>query len=228
MTVTSDDIQRTSNEQLIAVEMRPRSGCWELVVTFNRQFDHVEMNAMHRALNEHLISHAPGTEALQEFVKDLSRQHCSHGGDKNAPAWPCIPCAARTVLGETNALKAPVRHSRTCDCYECHYSKQHPQVKPHHPLCGCFECSKCLHGNKADCRECRLEVIKQTPRQASIDDIEWLCEEVERLSGTPEHPSTAALRKIAQLPEPGYDSSNARIMRRIAEEALSAADRSAS
>lgn len=27
----------------------------------------------------------------------------------------------------------------------------------------------------------RLGVIKQTPRQASIDDIEWLCEEVERL-----------------------------------------------
>lgn len=27
----------------------------------------------------------------------------------------------------------------------------------------------------------RLSIIKQTPRQASIDDIEWLCEEVERL-----------------------------------------------
>jgi hypothetical protein len=96
----------------------------------------------------------PETGALQEFVKDLSRQHCSHGGDKNAPAWPCIPCAARTVLGD---------------------------------------------------------------------------EEVERLSGTSEHPSTAALRKIAQLPaEPGYDLSNARIMRRIAEEALSAANGGAS
>ncbi len=28
----------------------------------------------------------------------------------------------------------------------------------------------------------RLGIIKQTPRQASIDDIEWLCEEVERLT----------------------------------------------
>jgi hypothetical protein len=27
----------------------------------------------------------------------------------------------------------------------------------------------------------RLDTIKQTPRQASIDDIEWLCDEVERL-----------------------------------------------
>jgi FtsZ-binding cell division protein ZapB len=49
---------------------------------------------------------APETRALQEFVKGLSRQHCSHGGDKNAPAWPCIPCAARTVLGDENTLKA--------------------------------------------------------------------------------------------------------------------------
>jgi hypothetical protein len=49
---------------------------------------------------------APETGALQEFVKGLSRQHCSHGGDKNAPAWPCIPCAARTVLGDENTPKA--------------------------------------------------------------------------------------------------------------------------
>jgi len=27
----------------------------------------------------------------------------------------------------------------------------------------------------------RLGIIKQTPRQASVDDVEWLCEEVERL-----------------------------------------------
>jgi hypothetical protein len=27
----------------------------------------------------------------------------------------------------------------------------------------------------------RLDMIKQSPRQASIDDVEWLCEEIERL-----------------------------------------------
>ncbi len=27
----------------------------------------------------------------------------------------------------------------------------------------------------------RLEIIKQSPRQASVDDIEWMCEEIERL-----------------------------------------------
>lgn len=33
------------------------------------------------------------------------------------------------------------RHSRDCDCHDCHYSKKHPQVKPHHARCGCFECA---------------------------------------------------------------------------------------
>lgn len=27
----------------------------------------------------------------------------------------------------------------------------------------------------------RLGIIKQSPRQAGVDDVEWLCEEVERL-----------------------------------------------
>jgi hypothetical protein len=37
---------------------------------------------------------------------------------------------------------APRRHSLECDCHDCHYAKKHPQVKPHHALCGCFECSR--------------------------------------------------------------------------------------
>jgi hypothetical protein len=41
-----------------------------------------------------------------------------------------------------NAQKAEVqRHSRDCDCHDCHYAKKHPQVKPHHARCGCFECA---------------------------------------------------------------------------------------
>lgn len=36
---------------------------------------------------------------------------------------------------------APRRHDRDCDCHDCHYSKKHPQVKPHHAACGCFECA---------------------------------------------------------------------------------------
>lgn len=29
----------------------------------------------------------------------------------------------------------------------------------------------------------RLETIKQSPRQASVDDVEWLCDEIDRLNG---------------------------------------------
>jgi hypothetical protein len=49
-------------------------------------------------------SHEAGE--LFNFVEDLSHQHCSHGGDKNAPVWPCTPCAARTVLRQARTLKA--------------------------------------------------------------------------------------------------------------------------
>jgi hypothetical protein len=33
----------------------------------------------------------------------------------------------------------------------------------------------------------RLEVIKQSPRQASVDDVEWLCDEIERLRAELDH-----------------------------------------
>lgn len=44
--------------------------------------------------------------------------------------------------GKQPSEEAEVQHhSRDCDCHDCHYAKKHPQVKPHHARCGCFECA---------------------------------------------------------------------------------------
>lgn len=41
-----------------------------------------------------------------------------------------------------------LRHPPWCDCNQCHCSKKHPQIRPHHALCGCFECAPAQHRAK--------------------------------------------------------------------------------
>lgn len=48
----------------------------------------------------------------------------------------------------------PARHSVECDCIFCQRSKKHPQVKPHHALCGCFECTSEVRTKERTCPAC--------------------------------------------------------------------------
>jgi hypothetical protein len=77
-----------------------------------------------------------------------------------------------------------------CDC-----SKPEPALVDHGLGSLCEKCYRPI-GNPSSIE--RLGIIKQTPRQAGIDDIEWLCEEVERLRGTVakygDHASNCAYR----------------------------------
>lgn len=42
---------------------------------------------------------------LHTFVTQVAMQACSHGGDRNAPVFPCTPCAARAALGDSTEIR---------------------------------------------------------------------------------------------------------------------------
>lgn len=92
----------TSNHQLLAIEMGPISvDKTELLVRFNRSFTTAEMNAMHHALNLHLVGSPDRVELLTK-ERDSWMDMAVRRETSEATAW-----------AKYRELKAQVRQDET-------------------------------------------------------------------------------------------------------------------
>lgn len=115
----------------------------------NVQHMYVVLNDIKKVLGaegtteRHPFSSATGTDRAIDRWAD--------GKPAETDGWKCVTCGHENPRGAlrcqnagctamTKPFKTPERHSPDCDCHDCHHAKKHPQVKPHHSLCGCFEC----------------------------------------------------------------------------------------
>jgi hypothetical protein len=96
---------------------------------------------------------ATRSRVLPEDIAQIARLSEGFG-----PIPPCSICKQRHAEPEQDCPQLRRRHSRDCGCHDCLYAKKHPQVKPHHALCGCFECAPV----KAACQHLR-RVCEATP-----------------------------------------------------------------
>lgn len=108
------------------------------------------MTDKNSALSSKTMKWPQFVERLKQRAEWLRKEYLAGGSFEHLSAreQECTyitGLAQEIVSAEPSAhetLAPPARrHSRDCDCHDCHYSKKHPQVKPHHARCGCFECA---------------------------------------------------------------------------------------
>lgn len=105
---------------------------------WNRRADATPEVARLRADNERLMHHVRVSPCLSNQYVLLAETEIAA---QRAACEELRATARNKATGNETSDLSVKRHSRNCDCHDCHYAKKHPQVKPHHATCGCFECA---------------------------------------------------------------------------------------